>query len=81
MAKRRERVSETEVLEMFNQHLSAAGGSITHNALVDRMEAAGQGQHVLMVVKLANAGRIKAVVQSSIAGDPESRPTLVYGGA
>lgn len=77
----RARVTEEQVLEMFNQHLSAAGGQITHNDLVTRMEAADQGQYVLAVMKLANAGRIKARVDAHNADDAQSRPTLVYGGA
>lgn len=77
----RARVTEEQVLEMFNQHLTAAGGTISHNDLVTRMTQAGQEEHVLMVVKLANAGRIKAVVNSSDASKPGSKPTLVYGGA
>lgn len=70
MAKRRVRLDEADLLEIFEKHRAAAGGEIPYNDLVTAMENAGEGGHVLGVVKLVTSKRIPAVVDASHDGQP-----------
>lgn len=68
------RLQYSEMLTSVQEEITGAGGRVTHNDLVARLEAKGQGQIALQLVRMSQAGDIVAQVESV----PGSRPGLFY---
>lgn len=68
------RLSEAELMNIITEAVTAAGGEITHNALVDALQAAGVGQSAYNLPKLVQSGAVAPEVKCQEVG----APVLVY---
>lgn len=75
------RVSQTEALALISAKISGAGGTITHNALVEQLEADGNDSAVLHVLGLSQGGKIVPEVLAVPDGKPVLQYTLAGGGS
>lgn len=74
------RVSQTEALALISAVISGSGGTMSHNALVEQLEADGNDSAVLHVLGLSQSGRIVPEVLAVPNGKPVLQYTLPGGG-
>ena len=71
---RRRGMDQNAAQEAINSAIEAAGGILSHNELVEQLDAAGKGEAGNFLLSLQQSGNLYA----QVSGVPDSKPVLKY---